>query len=130
MRKRKRIKGVTSKTIAKMERLARELEAANGLRIRWGSLIWEGRQCFWFEPIVKAGRPSWLFCGCGFAYSVREALANFYIDMGQLLRDDMVPKAERGKYILGLDDYMPARFTESALTLARPTVHGKRVVLG
>jgi len=128
MRKRKR--GVTSKTIAKMTRLARELEAANGLRISWGSAFWDGRHHFWFEAVPKDKSHNWLFCECGSADSVREALENFYNDMASLLQADLrFPKAERGDYILGMDDYKPARYHFDVEVYAHPGLHGRRVIL-
>ena len=121
---------IRAKTIAKLNRLARELEAANGLRIQWSSGIFEGRRYFLFEPIPKLERHKYSFAEHGFAYSVGEALRTFYRDMALLLwGENQFSPEERGDGIPGLADYKPARYTFDARVYAQPGLHGRRVIV-
>ena len=121
---------IRAKTQAKLDRLARELEAANGLRIQWSSGIFEGRRWFLFEPIPKLEKHKYCFAEHGFSYSVGEALRNFYRDMALLLwGEHHFSPEERGDFIPGLDDYMPARYPFDKRIYAQPGIHGLRVVV-
>jgi len=121
---------IRAKTRAKLDRLARELEAANGLRIQWSSGIFEGRRWFMFEPTPKLKKHRCLFGCTGFSFSVGEALRTFYVDFAHLLMDEArFSREERGDYITGLDDYKPARYPLDKRIYAQPGVHGLRVIV-
>lgn len=99
---RKKIRG---KTVRKLYRLARELETLYGIRVEWGSGFYRGKRYFYFEPIPKNSRHRGCYCTTGFAWSVRQALFNFYQDLINILYCK-----QRGEYILVKADYQPARY--------------------
>lgn len=108
-------KRVTGKTVRKLHRLARELEAANGVQVRWGMFRLWGKQHFYFEP-VRNNRPGNVYwAGCG-GVTIGEALADFYLHFYYALRYD------------GPQYYRPAR-PNFNVRPALSGLHGRRVVI-
>ena len=108
-------KNVTRKTVRKRHRLARELEAANEVQVRWGMFRLWGKQYFYFEP-VRNNRPGNVYWdGCG-GHTIGEALADFYHCLYYVLRYD------------GRQYYRPARPGFNIRT-AFSGLHGRRVVI-
>lgn len=119
---------LTSKTVCRMHRLARELEALNGVRVNSYSFIVEGRRAFLFAIRALDPKDDWQLIQCGYAFNIRDALANFYRDMGDLLYCRDAARKER-RWRNFLVDAAPARFTAGALRCWGPGIHGRQVVL-
>lgn len=105
-----KIKGIRGKTVKKLYRLARELESLYMIRVEWGSGFYGGKRFFYFEPIPKDSRNRGCYCTTGFAWSVRQALFNFYQDWTDVLYCEKFPPEQRGEYILVKADYQPGRY--------------------
>ena len=106
---------LTGRIIRKLHRLARELEIANGVQVRWGMFRLWGRQYFYFEP-VRNNRPGNVYWDGSGGPTIGEALADFYHCLYYTLRYD------------GIQYYRPARPDLNV----RPTLsrlHGKRIVI-
>ena len=120
---------LTSKTVCKMHRLARELEAFNGVQVSCESFVVEGRRAFCFAICTADPQDQCLLMNWshGVAFNIRDALANFYDDMGY------VCSARRHAEETGSSNIWPkpapARFTTGALRCWGPGIHGKQVVL-
>lgn len=118
-----RKKGIKGKTVRKLYRLARELEAIYGIRIVWGSGFDNGKRYFYFEPVPKNRRYIGCFCTMGFAYTVRDALFNFYHDWTDVLYCEKFPPEQRGEFILVKTDYQPGRYQYDPLRVAARGLH-------
>ena len=81
---RKRREKMSGKTVRKMYRLARELEAANGVKVIWKTEVFEGRRVFYFDLIPKKEIHRDLFGVSGYGFSVQGALRNFYCERKNL----------------------------------------------
>ena len=121
-----KVKGIKGKTVRKLYRLARELEEQNGIRVEWRSGIYEGKRYFYFEPVPINSRHMNLFCTTGFAWSVREAVRNFYWDLMDILYCEKFKPEERGDYITVKADYQPGRYQRDAYP-PDGRIHGKMV---
>ena len=121
---------LTGKTVRKLHRLCRELEAANGIRLRWVVGEYRGRPVFWFVPVAKNDKEV-LFFNNDYAFSVGEALENFYSDMAYLLNiEQIAPVALRWRpYSFIRSDCKPSRYSWDQSVYQRPGRHGKKVVL-
>ena len=115
-----KIKGIKGKTVRKLYRLARELETLYMIRVEWGSGIYEGKRYFYFEPIPIHDRHRGCYCTTGFAFTVRQALFNFYQDWTDVLYCETFPPEKRGDYITVKADYQPGRYQfDPQLVVAR-----------
>ena len=123
-----KMKGIKGKTVRKLYRLARELEMQNGIRVEWRSFIYEGKHCFYFEPIQNDSRHLGLGCYCtaGFGNTVREAVRNFYWDMAGILQNERSKPEERGRYDAVKADFQPGRYKRDAYP-PDGRIHGKTV---
>lgn len=120
---------MSGKTVRKMYRLARELEAANGVKVIWKTDFFEGRKVFYFDLIPKKEIHWGMFGISGFGFSVQEALNNFYRDIGDLLwNEKLFTPEERKSYITVKDDYLPGRYPIVSSNVAQGH-HGKQVIL-
>ena len=126
---RKKREKMSGKTVRKMYRLARELEAANGVKVIWKTEVFEGRRVFYFDLVPKKEIHRGMFGISGFGFSVQEALRNFYRDIGDLLWSEKRFAPERKPYITVKDDYLPGRYSIVSSIDTAPGHHGKQVVL-
>ena len=122
-----KIKGIRGKTVRKLYRLARELEEQNGIRVEWGSGFYEGKRYFYFEPIPKKSRHLGCFSGTGFAYTVRQALFNFYQDWYYVLYSEKYPPEKRGYFITVKTDYQPGRYQYDPELIAARGLHPRHL---
>ena len=122
-----KVKGIKGKTVRKLYRLARELEEQNGIRVEWRSCIYEGKHYFLFEPMPIHDRHRGCYCTTGFAWSVRDALRNFYWDLIDILNNEKFKPEERGDYITVKADYQPGRYQPDAYP-PDGRIHGKEVI--
>lgn len=122
---------MSGKTVRKMYRLARELEAANNVTVIWKTDFFEGRRVFYFDLIPKKEIHRDLFGVSGYGFSVQGALRNFYRDIGNLLMSEkLFTPEERKMYKCPVkDDYLPGRYPCDSSIYAAPGHHGKQVVL-
>jgi len=105
-----RKKEIRGKTVRKLHRLARELETIYGVRVKWGSGFYEGKRYFYFEPIPVKRWHKDCFCSNGFAYSVKQALTNFYRDWYLVLYFEKHLPENHGKFVTVKADYRPGRY--------------------
>ena len=122
-----KIKGIKGKTVRKLYRLARELEEQNGIRVEWRSFIYEGKHCFYFEPIPEDRHLGFgCYCTAGFGNSVRDAVRNFYWDMAGILNNERFKPL--GRYDAVKADFQPGRYQRDAYP-PDGRIHGKKVAL-
>ncbi|OQA78273.1 MAG: hypothetical protein BWY31_04366 [Lentisphaerae bacterium ADurb.Bin242] len=103
------------KTVKKLYRLARELEAANGVAVNWSMFPLGGKIYIYFEAMPKNRKETHFPVAAG--ETVQEALRNFYEAFGWVLR-----WGEK-------ENYREARYSLSENAYAASGLHGKQVVL-
>lgn len=102
------------KTVKKLYRLARELEAANGVAVNWSMFPLGGKSYIYFEAMPKNRKETHFPVTAG--ETVQKALEDFYDAFALVLR-----WGEK-------ENYREARYSLSENTCDASGLHGKQVV--